>query len=311
MTGDHPAVGVRRVELRVPASTSNIGPGFDALGLALGLYNEFLFERIEHGLEVHITGEGADLLARGESRTHKALERACGLLGVGTPAVRISQHNAVPLARGLGGSATAVLAGTVAAFLFAGREPAPAAVLDMALGMESHPDNLTPELVGGFTVSQVADAHVRWVKLNPPAGLSAVVLIPDRPMDTGLARQALPQQYSRPDVVFSLGGVAMLVASLATGQLDHLALAMRDRLHQPYRAPLLPGMLEIIQAAAAAGSPGAALSGAGSGIFAFARAGQEHAVAAAMEAEAARHDLGSYSLYPPVDTHGLRVVEAA
>jgi len=308
MTVPNPASGVRRVELRVPASTSNIGPGFDTLGLALGIYNEFLFERIEHGLELRFSGEGADLLARGESRTYKALARACRLLTIETPAVRITQHGAVPLARGLGSSATAALAGTVAGFLFAGREPAPAAVLDMALELEGHPDNLTPELVGGFTVSQVVDGRVHWLRLHPPAGLSAVVLVPDRPLDTSLARQALPQSYSRADVVFNLGGVAMLVASLATGQLEHLALAMRDRVHQPYRAPLLPGMLEIIASAVDAGAPGAALSGSGSCIFAFARAGQERAIAAAMEAEAARHGLCSYSLFPPVDTLGLRIV---
>ncbi len=301
------AKSIQRVELRVPASTSNMGPGFDALGLALGLYNEFRFERIAAGVEVHVTGEGADILNTGESRTYQALARACGLLGVETPAVRILQHNAVPLARGLGGSATATLAGTTAAFLFAGRELTPQALLDMALGMEGHPDNLTPGLVGGFTVSQVAEGHVRYLKCTSPAGLNAVVLIPDRPLDTGLARAALPAQYSRPDVVFNLGGIAMLVAGLATGQLEHLASAMRDRLHQPYRAPLLPGMLEMIQAALDAGAPGAALSGAGSGIFAFARPGQEQAIGAALEAEARRHGMGAYCLYPPLDMRGLQV----
>jgi len=301
---------IARVELRVPASTSNIGPGFDALGLALGLYNEFCFERSAAGVEVHVSGEGADILNRGESRTYQALVRACGLLGVETPAVRLTQHNAIPLARGLGGSATAALAGTAAAFLFAGRELAPQAVLDMALGMEGHPDNLTPELVGGFTVSQATDGQVRYLSIAPPAGLCAVVLIPDRPLDTGLARAALPAQYSRPDVVFNLGGVAMLVASLATGQLEHLASAMRDRVHQPYRAPLLPGMMEMIQAALDAGAPGAALSGAGSGIFAFALPGQERVIGAAMEAEARRHGMGSYCLYPPLDLRGLQVVAA-
>jgi len=210
---------IRGLALRVPASTSNMGPGFDALGLALGLYNDFRFERIAAGLEVHVTGEGAEILNQGENRAYQALARACGLLGIETPAVRLTQHNAIPLARGLGGSATAALAGVVAAFLFAGRQPAPQEVLDMALGMEGHPDNLTPEMVGGFTVSQISDGKVRYVRLTPPAGLNAVILIPDRPLDTGMARAALPAQYSRPDVVFNLGGVAMLVASLASGQL--------------------------------------------------------------------------------------------
>ena len=302
-------MSVSQIRLKVPGSTSNLGPGFDCIGLAVGLYNEFLFERIDSGLEISFNGEGAEVLAKGESRTYRSLAHACATLGIETPGVRIVQHNAVPLARGLGGSATAVLAGIVAAYLFAGQDWTAPAVLDLAGQIENHPDNLTPGLVGGLTTSLIIDGHLPFVKILPPADLTAVILIPDRGMDTPSARQVLPTHYSRQDTVFNLRGSAMIMAALASNQLDNLALAMQDCMHQPYRAPLLPGMMEIIEAAVDAGSPGAALSGAGSGIFAFAYKGNERRIGAAMEAAAASHGLGSYCLYLPIDNTGLRVLE--
>lgn len=302
---------VNRIRLKVPGSTSNLGPGFDCIGLSVGLYNEFLFERTESGLEISFNGEGADVLSKGESRTYRSLALACSALEVDTPGVRIIQHNAVPLARGLGGSATAVLAGIVAGYLFAGQDWTPSVVLDLAGQIENHPDNLTPSLVGGLTTSLLIDGHAPFVKIVPPADLTAVLLIPDRGMDTPSARQVLPKDYSRQDMVFNLRGTAMIMAALASNQLDHLALAMRDCLHQPYRAPLLPGMMEIIAAAEDAGSPGAALSGAGSGIFAFAHKESERRIGEAMEATAASHGLGSYCLYLPIDNTGLQVLEAS
>lgn len=315
MMRDQLGTKVRRLELRVPASTSNLGPGFDVIGMALGLYNEFIFERLEGKAErkpeIIIEGEGADILMRGESRTYQALARASAQLGAEPPPVRIIQHNAIPLARGLGGSGTAVLAGIVAAFLFAGRDVDRSSVLDLALSMEGHPDNVTPQTVGGLTVSRASNGHVVYLKFAPPAHLRAVVCIPDRPLDTGLARQVLPTHYSREDVVFNIGGAAMTVAALATGNLEHLPLAMQDRLHQPYRAPLLPGMMEMIEAALAAGSPGAALSGAGSGIFAFAYAHNERAIGAAMERAAAQAGMKAYSLYLPINQDGLQIVDVA
>lgn len=302
-------MSITRIRLRVPGSTSNLGPGFDCIGLAVGLYNDYLFECIENGFEIAFEGEGAEVLAKGESRTYRSLAHACSALGIETPAVRIVQHNAVPLARGLGGSATAVLAGIVAGYLFAGHDWNPTSVLDLAIQVENHPDNLTPSLLGGLTTSLVIDGHAPFVRVVPPPDLTTVTLIPDRGMETGSARQVLPTHYSRQDMVFNLRGSAMIMAALASNQLDHLALAMQDRLHQPHRVPLLPGMMEIIEAAVGAGSPGAALSGAGSGIFAFAYKDNERRIGAAMEAVAARHGMNSYCLYLPIDNTGLQVLE--
>jgi homoserine kinase len=177
--------------------------------------------------------------------------------------------------------------------------------------MEAHPDNVTPSLVGGLTVSIINNSHVVYIKLIPPSNLTTVTLIPDRPLDTGLARKIVPQQFSREDVIFNIRGAGMIMAALATGQLDHLAVAMQDRLHQPYRAPLLLGMMEIFKAALEAGSPGVALSGAGSGIFAFAYPHNEHAIGEAMKAAATRFGMNAYSLRLPIDHAGMQILKVS
>ena len=312
MEGKTRLAGPDRVELRVPASTSNLGPGFDTIGLAVQLYNDFRFERIDSGLEVIIKGEGAGVLERGPAnRTYRAFSAACKLVGCDVPGLKIVQHNAIPLARGLGGSGTAVLAGTIAAFLFAGVEPETSRVLDQSFTIEAHPDNLNPSLVGGLTDSVINGSHVVYVKVIPPANLTTVTLIPDCGLETGAARQVVPHQFSREDMIFNIRGAGMILAALATGQLDDLALAMRDRLHQPYRVPLLPGMPEIFQAAVDAGSPGVALSGAGSGIFAFAYVHNEKAIGEAMKAAAAQFGMNAYCLYLPIDNEGVQIVDVS
>jgi homoserine kinase len=301
-----------RVELRVPASTSNLGPGFDAIGLAVSLQNEFLFERLGTGFEIVIEGEGKSVLERGpDNRAYRAIRAASESLGNRVSGLRIVQHNAIPLARGLGGSGTAVLAGTIAALLFAGVEPEPSRVLDQAFTIETHPDNITPSLVGGLTVSIIDGGHVNYLKITPPSNLTTVILIPDRGLDTDEARKVVPQQLSREDIIFNIRGAGIITAALATGQLDHLALAMRDRLHQPYRSRLMPGMTDIFQAALNAGSPGVALSGAGSGIFAFAYLHNEKAIGEAMKATAARFGMKAYNLYLPIDITGVKIVDVS
>jgi len=194
-----------RVELQVPASTSNLGPGFDAVGLALNLYNEFLFERCDAALEIDIEGEGKTILERGlENRTYRAFQAASENLGNKVSGLRIVQHNAIPLARGLGGSGTAVLAGTIAAFLFAGVEPETSRILDQSFTIETHPDNITPSLVGGLTVSTLDDGHVHYIRVIPPSNLTAVMLIPEHGINTAEARKVVPQHFSREDTIFNI-----------------------------------------------------------------------------------------------------------
>lgn len=309
MKGKRLSARPKRIELRIPASTSNLGPGFDAIGLAVSLHNEFLFERVETGFEIVIEGEGKSVLERGlDNRAYRAFRAASESLENKVSGLRIMQHNAIPLARGLGGSGTAVLAGTIAAYLFAGVEPETSRVLDQAFTIEMHPDNITPSLVGGLAVCIVDRGHINYLKISPPSNLTTVILIPDRSLDTGKARKVVPQQFSRDDAIFNIRGAGMITAALATGQLDNLALAMRDRIHQPYRLPFMPGMTDIFEAALKAGSPGVALSGAGSGIFAFAYIERERAIGEAMKAAAARFGMKAWNLYLPIDIHGVKII---
>jgi len=261
----------QKVHVRVPASTANLGPGFDALGMALGLYNEIEVELTTNGLTLTVEGEGAEklqslgwrnLVARSVAET---LQR----LGIRLNGVRIRMLNRIPLSRGLGSSSAAAMGGVAAAVALAEATLPPEEMLDLALPFEGHPDNITPALLGGLTVSTVVDGRVRCVKLPVPAGLKAVAIIPDFHLSTAKARKALPDTVPRADAVFNVGRVALFLAAMQAGRLDLLCEATRDRLHQPYRAPLVPGMEEVLKEGERAGALACFLSGAGPTLLAL------------------------------------------
>lgn len=301
----------KRIRIRVPASTSNLGPGYDTLGLALALHNEFIFESDDCADEILVEGEGRGAIPTDSTnRTRRAFVAAYArTTQSGCQGIRITQNNAVPLQRGLGGSATAVVAGTLAGLVFSGHDPSESEVLDLAIRLETHPDNITPCLVGGATVSVLDGPHVKYVRVTPPSELTTVMFIPDKSLDTDAARRVVPEQFSREDTVFNIRGAAMVIAALATGRLEHLGLAMRDRLHQPYREQLLPWMTVVFNAALEAGSPGVALSGAGSGVFAFAHRQDRMRIADSMEAAAGQKGIRGYCLHLEIDNEGARIEE--
>jgi homoserine kinase len=293
--------------VRVPATTANLGPGFDALGLALTLYNRLEVELIPAGLEIEIRGEGAGRLPTDETNlTYRAFRRVFDWHGAPIPPVRMTGENQVPLSRGLGSSAAAVIAGLVAGNELAGRVLSAEQLLHLATAMEGHPDNVAPALFGGFTAACLAESGVAWARLEPPAALRAVVVIPEREVPTAQARAALPETVPREDAVLNVGRTALLVAAFATGELALLRPAMRDCLHEPYRAFLIPGMSQALEAAREAGALGAALSGAGSTLLALATENFE-AIGAAMRAALAAHGLESRVLTLSPDTAGATI----
>jgi homoserine kinase len=261
----------RWVKVRVPASTANLGAGFDALGMALGLYNEIEVERTGDGLRLEIEGEGAErlqslgsqnLVARAVTGTLQHLEgRVDGL--------RVRMLNRIPLSRGLGSSSAAALGGVAAAAALAGASLSPEGLLELALPLEGHPDNITPALLGGLTVATLAEGKVCCVKLPVPEGLKAVAVIPDLRLSTAKARQALPSTVQRADAVFNIGRVALFLAAMQAGRLDLLSEATKDRLHQPYRAAMVPGMSEVLAEGERAGALACFLSGAGPTLLAL------------------------------------------
>jgi homoserine kinase len=298
-----------RVAVRVPATTANLGPGFDALGMALTLYNRLQVERLPSGLEIVLQGEGAERLPSDPSNlSYRAFQRVFERLREPTPPVRMTGEIRVPLSRGLGSSAAAVVAGLIAGNELAGARLSQDELLNLATEMEGHPDNVAPALFGGFTTACLADGEVSWARLEPPRELRAVVVIPEREVATARARAVLPDQVPRADAVRNVGRTALLVAAIATGELSLLRHAMQDRLHEPYRAALIPGMPEALAAARQAGALGAALSGAGSTLLALATEGFE-AIGEAMRAALAAHGLESRALTLSPDLEGA-VIEA-
>jgi homoserine kinase len=255
--------------VRVPATSANLGPGFDCLGMALGMWNRV---HLQWGGpdKVVIHGEGADRLwADRRNLTYRAAQRLLDEVGVPASGMQITAWQEVPLARGLGSSACAIVSGLAAANALLG-SPVPAPrLLELATDMEGHPDNVAPALLGGCCIAVRDGSNVLAAPVPLPPDLQCVVYIPDEPLSTKRARDVLKSQISRQDVVFNLGRTALLVAGLATNHLEYLRVATQDRLHQPARQQVFPAMKRIFESAMRAGAKGVFLSGAGSSIMAL------------------------------------------
>jgi homoserine kinase len=271
-----------RVQVSVPATSANLGPGFDALGLALSLHNEVVAEESD-GITVRIDGEGADRLARsGDNVVARGVRLAYEETGRAFKGCALTCVNRIPTARGLGSSAAAWVGGLVAGNALLGGPLSKDALLALAARAEGHPDNVAAAVLGGLTVSWAAPAGVAAVAQPVPPSLAWVVLIPAVTSSTAEARALLPRSVPREDAVFNVQRVALLLASLQAGRTDTLGAALDDRLHQPYRLKLFPWLPDVAAAARAAGALGCVLSGAGPALLAVV-AGEGGGVARAME----------------------------
>jgi homoserine kinase len=278
----------RRVTVEVPASSANLGVGFDALALALDLTLRVAIEPKQSGsTELEVEGEGRELLRVDDSnRFLLGLRR--GLAEAGppdlAPAWRVEMQNQIPLARGLGSSAAATVAGLIAAGALAGAELGDDRLLALAADIEGHADNVAAALLGGFVV--VGGHHAR--RFDPPANLRAVIFVPERQLPTADMRAVLPDVVPRADAVHNLGQAALLVSAFASGDLSLLSAMNEDRLHEPYRAALYPELPSLLAAAREAGALGAALSGAGSCVIALCTEARVASVADAFSGAARR-----------------------
>jgi homoserine kinase len=304
------------VAVLTPATSANLGPGFDALGLALQLYNRFDVEVVDGDAQCpQITLQGA--LGSGLSREPDNLFfRAFVLLferkQVDVPAVKIRMTINIPPGCGLGSSATAVVGGLVAANellrirgLAVPKEELLAPAVEVEAG--NHPDNVAPALLGGLVATTIVEGEIRAVKTRFPDALKAVIFTPSFSMDTVASRKLLPANYSRDDVTFNTGRVALFLTALQTGRYELIGEAMQDRLHQPYRQALFPAMPDIIQAALDAGAHGASLSGGGSSLIALASS-NFHAILRAMQDTARSFGVDGTGMILRVDQVGARVV---
>lgn len=294
-----------QVTVRVPGTSANMGPGFDCLGMALDLYDEITLS-LQEGPEPPIQGQEmvkayAELVQRSAATLY---ERA----GRPPPALKVSCENRVPIGRGLGSSATAIVGGLVAANRLCGERLDQEELLELAAELEGHPDNTTPALLGGCRVMVRAGDKVVQAQVPLPPGLRAVLFIPDFAMPTAKTRRLLPQRVSRADAVYNLGRAGLLVAALATGQLSLLREATQDRLHQPYRQRVFPAMEGLIRAALAAGAWGAFLSGGGPAVLALATEGAA-AIGQAMASAAAEAGVRGETRVAWPSAAGAAVVE--
>jgi homoserine kinase len=257
------------VRVRVPATSANLGPGFDALGLALSLYNEVEAREAE-GVRVEVEGQGAGELATGaDNVVARGVRLAYEATGRAFKGVAVRCCNRVPPSRGLGSSAAAWVGGLVAGNALCGGGLSREALLALATRAEGHPDNVAAALLGGLTVSCLAaDGVVTAVSLPVPPQLAWIVLIPETRSSTADARAVLPASVPRADAVFNVQRVALLLAALQSGRVEALGVALDDRLHQPYRRALFPWMPAVVDAARAAGALGCVLSGAGPALLA-------------------------------------------
>ncbi len=294
--------------MTVPATSANIGPGFDTLGIALSLRNEVELAEAD-GVRVEIEGEGASGLPRDAAnvvvRAARLVYEASGRTFRG---LRVYQRNRIPPSRGLGSSASAWLAGMLGADALLGGVLSADAIMELAVSQEGHPDNVAAALHGGLAVT-VWDREARSVVGLPvPVGLRFAVLVPDLEASTAAARAALPPTYSGADAVYNVSRVALLLAALQRERWDLLGVAMGDRLHQPYRArALFPWLDRVFAAALTGGALGVALSGAGPSVLAVAPEGTAAAVAGVMRDALASEGLSGRSLVLAADPAGARV----
>lgn len=274
----------RSLTVRVPATTANLGPGFDCLGLALGIFNTVQLALAET-TAVEVTGCGAEALPRDEGNLILvAARRVAAAAGAQVGGWALRQHNDIPLARGMGSSSAAIVGGLVAANALLDAGLSPRALLDIAVSIEGHPDNVAPALLGGLTVCCTDEEGLGMARFEPPAGLRAVLAIPDYEVSTEAARRALPSEIPHADGVFNTCHSTAVLAALISGDMALLGRAMKDRLHEPYRAPLVRGMAACVEAARGAGAHAAALSGSGPTIVAFAAEGEERILEAMVAA---------------------------
>ncbi len=252
------------VTIRVPATTANLGPGFDCLGMALSLYAEFTFTLQDHGLA--IIGCPAEFSGE-DNLIHQAFLHAARQFGKKAPGLSIAVNSAIPPARGLGSSAACITAGIMAAGQLLDVPLSQDDLFSLSAALEGHPDNAAAAVYGGIRVSLMTEGRATSLPVHPHPNLLLLALIPDFPLETAKARQALPDHFPRQEVVFNLSHTAFLVKALEEGAFHLLGEACQDRLHQPYRFPLIDGGEALARQARALGADACVISGAGPSLL--------------------------------------------
>lgn len=288
------------IQISVPASSANLGAGFDALGIALTLYNRVWVEEtdgtpekpvcsIESVDNVNIPTDESNMIYQ----TAKLLYQRCGYPFRG---LHIRQENNIPMTRGLGSSSACLVAGLLGANTLLGSPMSLGDISDLAASLEGHPDNTAPALLGGLVTAVMDGGRVYTVSVPVSERIRFALFIPDFELKTEVARSVLPKQVARTDAVYNLSRTALMTASLFSGSLTNLRVAVQDRLHQPYRFPLIPGAEQVFYTAYELGAYSVSISGAGPSILAIIDRGDTNFVSRA-EAQLAKIGLGTWQVH--------------
>lgn len=258
------------IHIKIPATSANMGPGFDSIGVALELYNHLWVEAIPQGLKIEVKRKQEIEIPVDESNLiYQTMKYFYDQKGLEMPGVHLIQEDYIPMVRGLGSSAACIVGGLIAANELAGRPCDKEELAQMAAKLEGHPDNSNPAIFGSMVVGALDEEKMMHVRLALPEDLVFAAMVPSFPVSTAKARGVLPDGYTRGEVVFNVSRGALLVASIMSGKLENLSMAMEDKLHQPYRSQLIPNMDEIFQKAKTYGALASYLSGAGSTLMAM------------------------------------------
>lgn len=258
------------IKVSVPATSANLGPGFDCLGLALSLYNEIVAETKEEGLHIEVYGEGEEYVETDETNlVYRAIKRVYDQVGRPVPGFNLKLINKVPLSSGLGSSAASTVGGLLIGNFFVGELLSTDMILELAMEMEGHPDNVVPALLGGFIVTTTTDKGIKYVRHLPQKDLYFYLIVPEYQFATLRARDLLPKNVDFKDATFNIGRASLLVAALMSEKYELLEWATEDKLHQIHRQKHLPGFTECVKKAKDKGALGVFLSGAGPSILAI------------------------------------------
>ena len=263
------------LRIRIPASTANLGSGFDSLGIALNLYN-YIEIGAAPGCEIS-SADGSEIPTGEDNLIFLSAKKVYEKAGLPFRGLKIIEENNVPFARGLGSSSACIVGGVFGANEILGRPFTKDELLDIAAEIEGHPDNVSPALLGGFTANAMDGKNVRYVKAEVPENLVFAAFVPPFELKTADARAVMPKEVSLKDSVFNLSRSALITASFLSGKYENLKPGCEDKIHQPFRLPLIPGGEEIIEKSYKNGALAAYISGAGSTMMAIFDCGNEKA----------------------------------
>lgn len=253
--------------ITIPATSANIGSGFDALGVAVGLYNTVEME-LWDGVLVE-SMDNAPIPLDEHNLVYKTAKYLYDICGKQLPGLHIRQSNKIPMARGLGSSSACIVGGLIGANYLLGQPLSQEEIVNMAANMEGHPDNSTPAILGGQVTAAMENGKVYYCRQEIKNDIKFAAIIPDFELKTSVARTALPREVSHKDAVYNLSRAALMAASLAAGRYENLRVACGDKLHQPYRMGLIPGGEEVINSCLEFGAYAGYISGAGSTLMAI------------------------------------------